>query len=231
MRQLVYLVAFGPECLEQFNVCYKGLKKCDIDIALITDQNYNEEKVSVIRVEPVLNAREQYAFRTGFRDYIPIEDYDRVWYMDCDFLIFKDIFTYHSLADGILLSNEPKLTAGNPCFSGDMTDHERGVNFYGPAINAGIYSVPKKYFHWFAMYDHLVKGLMSRNLHINIPEQMVLNSIYVRYQGNFLMELMEGVGFPEKGVTGQEMAYHYACYQFKDKLDLMWRDWRGRKQT
>jgi len=228
VNQLVYLIAFGAECLEQFKLCYRGLKLCEVDIALITDQNYLEDNVTVIRVAPVPNAREQYAFRTGFSDYIQIDGYDRVWYMDCDFLIFADIFKTYESAEGILLSNEPKLTAGNPCFSGDMTDHERSVNFNGPAINAGIYSVPKKYFHWFAMYDHLVKGLMMRNLHINIPEQMVLNSVYVRYKENFLMELMSGIGFPEKGVTGQEMVYHYACYKFDDKLNLMKRDWTSR---
>lgn len=227
MNQLVYLVAFGAECLEQFKVCYQGLKLCDVDVALITDQNYLEEKVNVIRIETIPNAREQYAFRTGFQKYIDISGYDRVWYMDCDFLLFADIFTMYANADGILVSNEPKWTMGHECFSGNLTDYERRLYFNLPAINAGIYSVPKKYYHFFDFYDLEVKALMKRNLHINIPEQMVLNSIYARYQENWLTELIE-VGFPEKGVRGDEMVYHFACYQFKDKLNLMKQAWQSR---
>ena len=227
MNQLVYLVAFGAECLEQFKVCYKGLKLCDVDVALITDQNYFEASINVIRVDTVPNSREQYAFRTGFRDYIQIDSYDRVWYMDCDFLIFGDIFKAHESADGILVSNEPAWTMGHECFSGDLTDYERRLYYNLPAINAGIYSVPRKYFHFFEFYDLQVKALMKRNLFINIPEQMVLNSVYARYQENWLVELME-VGFPEKGVRGDEPVYHFACYQFKDKLKLMQKAWEQR---
>jgi len=226
MADLVYLVAFGSECLAQFKLCSEGLKRCNIDIALITDQEFTDDLIKVYKVDTIPNAREQYAFRTGFRKYIDISNYDRVWYMDCDFLIFGDIFEAYK-SDGILVSNEPKWTMGHDCFSGDLTAYERGLYFNLPAINAGIYSVPKKYFHFFEFYDLQVKALMQRNLHINIPEQMVLNSIYARYQENWLVELME-VGFPEKGVRGDEMIYHYACYQFKDKLKLMERDWRAR---
>ena len=225
MKQLVYLVAFGAECLEQFKVCYHGLKLCDVDVALITDQNYLEESVNVIRIETIPNNREQYAFRTGFQDYIDITEYDRVWYMDCDILIFGDIF--QTEAEGILVSNEPKWTMGHDCFSGDLTAVERGLYWNLPAINAGIYSVPKKYFHFFEFYNLQVEALMKRNLHINIPEQMVLNSIYARYQENWLIELIE-VGYPEKGVRGDEMIYHFACYQFKDKLELMQKAWQSR---
>jgi hypothetical protein len=227
MNQLVYMVAFGAECLEQFKVCYQGLKLCDVDVALITDQNYLEDKVNVIRVDTVPNAREQYAFRTGFMDYIDIGKYDRVWYMDCDILLFGDIFSTYGNADGILVAHEPKWTMGHDCFSGDLTAIERGLYFNLPAINAGIYSVPKKYYHFFEFYNLQVKALMQRNLFINIPEQMVLNSIYARYQENWLIELME-VGYPEKGVQGDEMLYHFACYQFKDKLELMKSAWQSR---
>ena len=227
MNQLVYLVAFGAECLEQFKVCYQGLKLCDIDVALITDQNYFEASINVIRVDPVPNSREQYAFRTGFMDYISIWNYERVWYMDCDFLLFGDIFLTYSNADCILVAHEPTWTMGHDCFSGDLTAIERGLYWNLPAINAGIYSVPKKYFHFFEFYNLQVKALMQRNLFINIPEQMVLNSIYARYQENWLIELME-VGYPEKGVTGDEMLYHFACYQFKDKLELMKSAWQSR---
>jgi hypothetical protein len=222
---LIYLVAFGAECLEQFKVCLQGLRLCRVDIALITDQPFTDDRVKVYQVETIPNAREQYAFRTGFQKYIDISIYDRVWYMDCDFLIFEDIFQIE--ADGILVAHEPTWTMGHDCFSGDLTAHERGLYFNYPAINAGIYSVPKKYFHFFDFYDLQVKALMKRNLFINIPEQMVLNSIYARYQENWLIELIE-VGYPEKGVQGDEWVYHYACYQFKDKLKLMQRDWKLR---
>jgi hypothetical protein len=228
MKQLVYLVAFGAECLEQFKVCLQGLRRCNIDISLITDQDYIDPWVKVYKVETVPIVREQYAFRTGFQNYIDISGYDRVWYLDCDFLIFGDVFTTYKDADGILLSDEPAWTMGHDCFSGDLTAVERGLYWNLPAINAGIYSVPKKYYHFFEFYDLQVKALMTRNLHINIPEQMVLNSIYARYQDNWLMELLPGVGFPEKGVRGDEMLYHFACYQFKDKLELMKTAWQSR---
>lgn len=227
MNQLVYLVAFGVECLEQFKMTLQGLKLCKVDIALITDQDFKDDKVQVIKMDSKLTNREHYAFRTEFQNYIDIGPYDRVWYMDCDILLFGDIFSIYQDADGILLSHEPAWTMGHECFSGDLTQLERQHYFNLPAINAGIYSVPKKYYHFFEMYDLQVKALMKRNLHINIPEQMVLNSIYARYRDNFLMEFIE-VGYPEKGVRGDELIYHYACYKFGDKLELMRKAWESR---
>jgi hypothetical protein len=215
MNQLVYLVAFGSECLEQFKLLYKGLRLCDVDVCLITDQNYLEEKVNVIRIDTVKDARNQYIFRIGFQDYINIEDYDRVWYMDCDMLIFGDIFKVES--DAIIVSRE-QFQMNHDCFASALTHEERVKYFNLPAINGGFYSVPKHYFDFFDDYKAQVERFIKDRPEVNIPEQQVLNAMYAR--GKYDFELME-VGFPEKGVRGDEMIYHFACYQFKDKLKLM----------
>lgn len=222
-KTLVYLVAFGSECLAQFKLCSEGLKRCKVDIALITDQSFTDDLIKVYKVDTIPNAREQYVFRTSFQDYIDISAYDRVWYMDCDFLIFGDVFQVES--DAIIVSAEPKWPMGHDCFASALT-HEERVRYYNlPAINGGFYSVPERYYRFFSDYAHQVARFIKNNPEINIPEQQVLNAMYAR--GGYDFELMD-IGFPEKGVKGYELIYHYACYQFKDKLKLMERDWRAR---
>ena len=220
---LVYLIAFGSECLEQFKLCYKGLKQCDVDVLLITDQNYLEDSVNVIRVDTVPKARDQYIFRTNITDYVDISKYDRVWYMDCDILIFGDIFQVKS--DAIIVTAEPKWTMGHDCFASALTHEERVKYYHYPAINGGLYSVPKHYYLFFDVYKLQVERFIKENPNINIPEQQVLNAYYARNKGMF--ELLD-IGFPEKGVKGDELVYHFACYKFEHKLKLMKQAWRSR---
>lgn len=220
---LVYLIAFGAECLEQFKLCYKGLKLCDVDIVLFTDQKFKADKVTVIPVKIVPNAKDQYIFRTAITDYLDLRDYDRVWYMDCDILIFGDIFKIDS--DAIIVTREPKWTMGHDCFASALT-HEERVKYYSyPAINGGLYSVPKHYYMFFDVYKLQVERFVKGNPEINIPEQQVLNAYYARNKEMF--EIMD-IGFPEKGVKGDEMVYHFACYKFEDKLKLMKQAWKSR---
>lgn len=219
---LVYLIAFGAECLEQFKLLYRGLKLCDVDILLITDQNYLENKVNVIRVEPVEKARDQFIFRININNYCDITKYDRVWYMDCDMLIFGDIFQVES--DAIIVSRE-QFNMNHDCFASALT-HEERIKYYNlPAINGGFYSVPKRYYAFFSDYKLQVERFIEEQPNINIPEQQVLNAMYAR--GNYDFELMD-IGFPEKGVKGDEMIYHFACYKFEDKLKLMKKAWQLR---
>ena len=220
---LVYLIAFGAECLEQFKICYQGLKLCDVDVTLITDQNYSESKVNVIRVDSVTAPMDQYIFRTSITDYIDISKYDRVWYMDCDILIFGDIFQVKS--DAIIVTAEPKWTMGHDCFASALTHEERVKYYHYPAINGGLYSVPYHYYPFFNEYKDEVERFIKESPDINIPEQQVLNAMYARNLYKF--DILD-IGFPEKGVRGDEMVYHFACYKFEDKLKLMKQAWRSR---
>ena len=220
---LVYLIAFGAECLEQFKICYQGLKLCDVDVTLITDQNYSESKVNVIRVDSMTAPRDQYIFRTSITDYIDIYKYDRVWYMDCDILVYGDIFQVKS--DAIIVTREPKWTMGHDCFASALSHEERVKYYHYPAINGGLYSVPKHYYLFFDVYRLQVERFIKESPEINIPEQQVLNAMYARNLYKF--EILD-IGFPEKGVRGDEMVYHFACYKFEDKLKLMKQAWRSR---
>lgn len=220
---LVYLIAFGAECLEQFKICYQGLKQCDVDIVLFTDQKFKADKVTVIPVKTVPKAKDQYIFRTAITDYLDLRDYDRVWYMDCDILVFGDIFQVKSNA--IIVTREQKWTMGHDCFASALTHEERVKYYHYPAINGGLYSVPYHYYPFFNEYKDEVERFIKESPDINIPEQQVLNAMYARNLYKF--EILD-IGFPEKGVKGDEMVYHFACYKFEDKLKLMKQAWKSR---
>jgi hypothetical protein len=228
-KQLVYLVAFGQDCFKQFLLCLSGLRHCKVDIALITDQTYTSDDIKIYRIDSPKTVSEFYTFRTRFRDYIDIADYDRVWYMDCDFLVFGDIFEKYKDYKGVLLSNEPRQRLGSEFFNGDLSKIEAKMFGHNPAINSGIYSAPKRYFSFFDFYHWSVKATQARNPDLDIPEQMALNSIYLRWKDAYEIELINDIAFPQQLIIGNEMAYHFACYKSKDKEGLMIKRWEGRR--
>lgn len=219
MKQLVYLLAFGPECLEQFKVCLQGLKRCEVDIALITDQSFKDSRVKVYRTLHPIDVSHCYSTRTEFRKLIDISAYDRVWYMDCDFLIYEDIFKKYADSRQVLVCDEPEIGLWSEFFNQDLSEIEKGIYGNQQAINAGIYSAPRHLFHFFDYFDLSVKAARIRNPKLHIPEQMVLNSIFVRFRADFDMNVIYDIGFPSKGIY--KNVDHFACYLFEDKLGLM----------
>ena len=226
MRQLVYLTVFGQEYLSQFRLCLEGLKNCDVEIALITDTNFLDDRVNVIRIAPPVDKLHICQMRVEFQRYINIRDYDRVWYMDCDFLIFEDIFSKYADEETVWLNAEPLQTLGDHVigkyFNLDLTPLERNTYAQGVGISGGIYSVPKKYYNWFEFLNLSVEAAWIRVPGMWGVEQMVMNSMYLRYQESWPMRLFDAkdIGFlcPRRGgVTGNEMIVHCTLYQHQMK--------------
>jgi hypothetical protein len=218
-KQLVFLVAFGPDNLELFKVCLSGLQKCEVDIALITDQYFFNERVKVVQYASPLDKSHIYSFRTKVREHIDISNYDQVWYLDTDFVIKDDIFKTYAGNENLLLNIEPDSLVSNEHFCADLTEFERELYKDVPAINAGIYCVPKRYFNFFEYYHWSVELAWNRNPEMKIPEQQCLNTIYLRWHDVWQMEAIEGIGYPAHETEG--MILHYACYPNNEKLQLM----------
>jgi hypothetical protein len=226
MKQLVYLTVFGSEYMDQFRLCLQGLKECKVDIALITDQDFADDRVKVYKIEPPPDKLHICQMRVEFQRYIDIKEYDRVWYMDCDFLIFEDLFTKYADEETIWLNAEPLQTLGDAdigkYFNLDLSPLERNTYTQGEAISGGIYSVPKKYFNYFEFLNLSVQAAWVRWRDMWGVEQMVMNSIYLRYKESWPMKLFDSkdIGFlcPRRGgVTGNEMVVHCTLYQHQMK--------------
>jgi hypothetical protein len=225
MTQLVYITVYG-DYLDYFKTCLEGLKNCQVDIALMTDQDFQDDRVKVYKVETPPDVIHICQSRVGFQKYIDINDYDRVWYMDADFLIFEDIFTKYADEETVWLNAEPLQTLGDETFGRyfdkDLSPLERHTYPKGDTISGGIYSVPKKYFNFFSYLDLAVQAAWVRWKDMWGVEQMVLNSTYLRYQESWPMKLIDpkDIGFlcPRRGgVTGNEMVVHCTLYQHQMK--------------
>jgi len=219
-HKLVYLAAFGPDCLELFKVCLSGLRNCEVDIILITDQYFFDERVKVIQYASPADRAHIVSFRTRIKEFIDISPYDQVWYMDTDYVIKGDLFKQYEGNDNILLNIEPDSLVSNEHFCADLTEFEKELYKDVVAINAGIYCVPKRYFDFFEYYDLSVRCAYIRNPGMKIPEQQCLNSIYLRWHDVWQMEAIEGIGYPAHGVN-EGIVFHYACYPNENKLQLM----------
>lgn len=229
MKQLVYLTVFGEPYMEQFRLCLQGLKDCPVDIALITDIPFKDERVHLYLIDTPKDKLNICRMRTEFQKWIDISDYDRVWYMDCDFLIFGDLFSKYADTETLWLNAEPLQTLGDPdigkYFNLDLSPLERRAYHTGEAISGGIYSVPKKYFNYFEFLDLSVRAAWVRWPNMWGVEQMVMNSTYLRYKESWQFKLFDNkdIGFlcPRRGgVTGNELAVHCTLYQ--DDMKTIW---------
>lgn len=234
MKQMVYLIAFGAESLEQFALCLSTIRQCaPVDIVLLTDQDYHNKDVTVGRVKPPVPppnadgdpAKAQYhayfTYRTRIHQLINLAAWEQVWYMDTDFILKDDLFAKYADSPHTLLCKEPGTYISNEHFCGAMTAREISDNPYLRGINAGIYAVPRSQVGFFPWYHDAVERMIKTSERAWLTEQHVLNMAYVRFRERFNIKTFEDgdVGFPQKKTTG--MALHYACYTFKDKIKLM----------
>lgn len=226
MKQLVYLTVWGEKYLEEFRLCLAGLKSCEVDIALITDVDFKDERVKVYYAPPPPDSVHVCRFRVDLEKYIDITPYDRVWYMDCDFLVFEDIFSKYSDDEFIYFNAEPGQLLGESefgvYFNRDMTELEKKTYPDGVCISGGIYSVPKKHYNYFEFLRLWVCAAWVRKPLMWGVEQMVMNTIYLRYRDSWPMKLFDekDIGFicPRRGgATGDEMILHCTLYQNRMK--------------
>lgn len=234
MKQMVYFVAFGPECVEQFKVCLQTIQQCEpVDVLLLTDQDYKNDRVTIGRVQapmPPENADSDpnkalyhtyFTFRTKIQQLTDISRWEQVWYMDADFILKDDLFAKYKGSPNVLLCKEPGTYISNEHFCGALTQEEIRNNPFLKGINAGIYAVPREQYEFFPFYHDSVNRMIKNAQRAWLTEQHVLNMAYVRFRDTFKIKCFEDgdIGFPQKKTDG--MALHYACYKFEDKLKLM----------
>ncbi len=232
VMQLVYAIAFGETCLKQFELIAEGLERCNIDILLITNKAYFSKRVKVLRVAGVQDTARQFAYRTQVFTLFDFSQYERVWYIDTDFLIFKDLFKkYESNQLNVFVCREPKTSMQNEHFSLALNRHEYYLAKPQQGINAGIISVPLRHVGFWEHYDNELRQYQRTVEREWIMEQQVLNRIYMRYRDRFHIKVFdpEDVGFPLKGVNSKEYTWHYACYKQNEKLPLMRIKWQSYK--
>lgn len=232
VRQAVFFVAFGNDCIDQFILCYESIRKVsDIDVILVTDTDYKNEDLMIGRVKPPTpppNADKEkgqyhayFTYRTKIYQLLDITRWDRLWYMDTDFIVKEDIFSKYADSPHTLICKEPGTYISNEHFSGALTHEEVAKDPYKRGINAGIISVPKRLHRFWEFYDVGVTDMIKNVERAWLCEQHVLNMMYIRFNEVFDFKTFEDkdVGFPAKKTDG--MVLHYACYKFNEKLKLM----------
>lgn len=232
---MVYFVAFGAECVAQFVLCANSIREVSgIDIVLVTDMDVDAVGAKVIRVDapkappngdPDPDKAQYHAYftyRTIIHKLIDVTKWDRVWYMDTDFMLTDDLFGKYSDAEHVWLCNEPGTYVNDIHFSLALTPDEVNRNPFAKGINAGVYSVPRKHYGFFTHYHRDTMAMITRSERAWLCEQHVINAIRVRNGDQYNIRTFEDgdIGFPAKKVQGL-MAQHYACYKFNDKLKLM----------
>lgn len=235
MKQAVYFIAFGEECLEQFKVCLSTVQQFSpVDVLLVTDQDYVNNCISIGRVaKPVpppngdkdrdkAQYHSYFTFRTRIHQLIDITRWSQVWYMDCDFILKDDLFAKYKDSPNVLVCKEPGTYISNEHFCGALTQDEIRRNPFLKGINAGIYAVPASQFGFFDFYYDQVQIMIRNSQRAWLTEQHILNMAYVRYKDKFNIKCFDDndIGFPAKKITGK-YATHFACYKFENKLKLM----------
>lgn len=235
MKQLVYFIAFGEGCIDQASLCIESISHySQVDVLLVTDQDVESNGVKVIHAQPPVPPangdidpiKAQYhayfTYRTNIHKLTDLSKWDRVWYMDTDFILTGDLFGRYADAEFTYLCREPGTYIKDIHFSGALTQKEINVNPFQRGINAGLYSVPRKHYGFFAHYHSEVIAMLSRVERAWLCEQHILNMMFVRFARQYGIRTFDSndIGFPAKQVPGT-MALHYACYKFEDKLKLM----------
>ena len=211
---LVYLVAFGKDYLDQFDLMYQGLIRMGVDVCLITDQNVKRQGVEVITIGTPLEKMQMFAFRIYGHKIIDFTKYDQVWYSDTD-IIFKDnIFDKYK---GHYVCREPWNTMAEEHFNGLLNDQEVLSAKKLPAINSGLVCAPGDSLFW-SEYQTVTERAYRRRAWIS--EQHALNWMYLKRRDKYNFKLFadEDIGYPARGIKGGYVD-HYNCY--KDKLTWM----------
>jgi hypothetical protein len=213
---LIYLVAFGQEYMEQFNCIYPLLRQMGNDIMLITDKDVNYKRVRLYRVRTPKDRSQMFKYRIFGYKAADFRKYDAVCYMDTDIIMHQDIFEKYN--DGIFAAAEPNVMMDNEHFSGMLTPIERSKAEDMPALNSGFIVVSRKFHSFWPYYERVTEAAYRRRPWI--AEQHALNWIY--FHDKFPVRLFDSqdIGWPVKGIPGK-YAEHFICLKNEDKIKWM----------
>jgi hypothetical protein len=219
MNQVIVFPFFGERYLKQFQVCARTIPS-HWEVVVITDQAY--DRFTVIKVNTPASTYDCLTFRKRIPEFVDIEKYDRVWHCDCDILFSGDLLAkYADNKTDIIVNHEPMTRIDNefmaPAF--DKEELERLILNNAPAINSGLFGVPRCQSEFWDTYKDLINDFHAIHPDLFTPDQYMLNRMYHRSMGKFLLMNSEEVGFPTRGTRGS-LVNHYIGFGL-DKLKLM----------
>lgn len=217
---LIYFTAFGQEYVDQFKFTHKTLIDYGIDIILITDSGETFEGVTKVNVRSPKSKPEMFAYRMNGYRIIDFSRYDHVWYSDTD-IVFKSAELFTKYNNGaIWVCQEPDQNMSNEHFCELLRPHQRQAAMKWPAINSGLFVVPKARINFWNEYRKMTEAAYRKRQWI--AEQHALNYMYFKSFNHWAMKLFApgDIGFPIKNIPGR-MADHYICLPNSDKLKWM----------
>ena len=218
MRNLVFMVAFGKRCLQEFDLIYPSILGFGNEVLLITDKNIKRKGVEVLQFSKPEETQEMYKFRVHIYRVFDFSLYDSVCYMDTDVIMRRNIFEKYN--DRIYVAKEPDVMMDNEHFCELLTNKERIEASTMPAINSGFFVVPKRLIDFWEHYEEItIKSYEKRPW---IAEQHAMNWIYFHERERWEMKLFdrEDIGWPVKGIEGKYVE-HYICLKNEDKIGWM----------
>ena len=151
MRNLVFMVAFGDRCLEEFDLIYPPILGFGNDVLLITDKNIKRKGVEVLQFSKPEETQEMYKFRVHIYRVFDFSLYDSVCYMDTDVIMRRNIFEKYNEMFFLIYTNGHFITPaiakkladlGNVTVAisvegmEDLTDERRGKGAFKKVLEA-----------------------------------------------------------------------------------------------
>lgn len=218
--QVIVFNPFGSVYIEQFQVCLQTIPK-HWDVVVITDEVFDpgDHSLKIIKVPLPARPVDRLAFRMNIHDFVDINQYDQVWYSDIDVLFKGDILAKYAESQTIMVANEPFTKLDNYHMGSALTGQEVQMNINAPAINGGLWCIPKTEFAFFEHYRQQLITFISLYPDQWSADQLILNAIFHRKEGNFRLFDFGDVGFPTRGFEGK-LVNHFIG-QFGDKTNQM----------
>ena len=228
-QQAIVFVFFGQNYLEQFEVCMKTVPS-SWTVIVISDQIKNSNISNhhiFINVPTPETVFEKLTYRKNIHELIDINQFSQVWYSDPDMLFTGDILAKYKDSKSILVSNEPFMDMSNEHFNGGFSQNELSnlVENFAPAINGGLYCVPKCCYSFFEQYESLLNIFSNLNPGNMATDQHALNNLFHRKLNTFELFDKGDVGFPTRQVEGKYVNHYigmglYKLNLMKDKLNI-----------
>jgi lipopolysaccharide biosynthesis glycosyltransferase len=231
MNQLIVFPFFGENYLKQFKVCAKTIPS-DWNVLVITDQNYLEDRFTVLRVDSPVSAYDCMTFRKRIPEFINIDEWDQVWHCDPDVLFTGDLLKKYSelpYSKYIIVSEETgtRIDCQEMGSGFNNVELEHLILNHSPAINGGLIGVPKLNNWFWEDYKERIDLFHEMKPDILSCDQQVLNILYIWDYDYFALTDKEDVGFPTRGTQGNLMN-HYIGANIENKHELMQSDFDKR---
>lgn len=216
---LCYFVALGEKYLEQFKLAYQTAPK-NWNILLITDCDYVNDNIQIIKVEAPESFAERMMYRINIHKLIDINEYDNIWYFDTDILFKGDIIEKVGKVENVTVCYEPNVPLSHPCMDWGISEEDLQMytSLNAPAINNGMYVVPKKMYNFFPYYYNECQFYYANNPEKVAIEQLVFNKLF--YDALYTITLFDAELINYDNKTERTFVNHYIG-MYDDKLEKM----------